>query len=193
MKAFTPIAELPEFAAEHESGDANRRHLAELFAALAAPESEPADLARGRARLLAAVAQSEERFAPLFDKLGRFFDLGAEALRAIFKRAANESDWEAGPMPGILLFHFQGGPAVAGLDTGLVRFKKGMAFPLHRHAGDERVLILQGGYFDHEGRWYGPGDVHHMNDGTRHALQMSAEHDVLLAVAIAGQIEIVAE
>ena len=192
MKPFTPSELLPEFALEHASSDTERRELTALFAHLGAlPEVQPADLAQGRARLLRAVAQSDERFSPLFAKLTHFFDLSAEALREIFTRAANEANWEQGPLPWVSLFHFQGGPAVAGLDTGFVRLKKGMPFPPHRHLGSERVLILDGGYFDHEQRWYGPGDFHDMTDGTQHSLQMNADRDVLLAVVLAGQIEVV--
>jgi hypothetical protein len=192
MKPSTEPSLVPDFAAEHATSDAERRELAELFAQLAAlPEPDRSDLARGRARLLASVSQSDERFAPLFDKLTRFFDLSAEALRALFKRAANEGDWQPGPLPWVSLFHFQGGPTVAGHDTGFVRLKKGMPFPPHRHLGHERVLILEGGYFDHEQRWYGPGDIHEMPDGTQHSLQMNPDRDVLLAVVLAGEIEVV--
>jgi hypothetical protein len=192
MKPLTDASPLPEFAAEHATSDAERGELAELFARLSAlPEVDQSALARGRARLLATVSESEERFAPLFTKLTRFFDLSAEALRALFKRAANAGEWEPGPLPWVSLFHFQGGPTIAGCDTGLVRLKKGMPFPPHRHLGHERVLILEGGYFDHEQRWYGPGDIHEMPDGTQHSLQMNADRDVLLAVVLAGQIEVV--
>jgi len=191
MKPLTPSSVLPDFAVEHGMSDAERVELAELFARLCSPpESDPALLATGRARLLATVSHSEERFAPLFDKLTRLFDLGADSLRSIFTRAASEP-WEPGPLPWVSLFHFQGGPAVAGLDTGLVRLKKGMPFPPHRHLGEERVLILEGGYFDHEKRWFGPGDFHDMPEGTQHSLQMNADHDVLLGVVMAGQIEVV--
>jgi hypothetical protein len=194
MKPFDPTDDLPEFAAEHASNDADRAQLAECFARLSGlAEPDRTSLAHGRARLLAAVSQSEERFAPLFDKLTRFFDLSADALRALFARAANEAEWEPGPLPWVSLFHFHGGPAVAGLDTGFVRFKKGMPHPTHRHLGRELVLVLDGGYFDHEQRWYGPGEIHDMSEGTRHALQMSADRDVLLAVVMAGDIEIVSK
>ncbi len=80
---------------------------------------------------------------------------------------------------------------MAGLDTGLVRLKKGMPFPRHRHVGAERVLILEGSYRDHEQRLYAPGDFHDMAAGTEHALQMSADEDVLLAVILSAEIEVV--
>ena len=193
-KPMVPAAVLPEFLAEHASSEAERAALAESFAklsALADVEADAATLLRGRARLLAAVSESSERFVPLFGKLTQFFDLSADALRAEFARAADEKEWEPGPLPWVSLFHFTGGPAVAGLDTGFVRIKKGSPFPAHRHSATERVIVVLGGYHDHEQRWYGPGDLHVMTADTEHALQMSANEDVLLAVILHGEIAVV--
>lgn len=192
MKLFTDASLLPEFAVDHTTSDAERNELALLFARLGAlPEPDHSNLAQGRARLLAAVTASGERFAPLFGKLTRFFDLSGEALRSLFARAANETEWQPGPLPWVSLFHFQAGPALAAFDTGFVRLKKGMPFPAHRHLGNERVLILEGGYFDQEQRWFGPGDIHDMPAGSQHSLQMNSDQDVLLAVILADQIEVV--
>ncbi len=184
---------LPEFASDQAATDSERTALGELFAELAAlaPAAEAQSLARGRERLLAAVSDSSERFAPLFGKLTQFFDLSADALRDQFERAALESEWEQGPLPWVSLFHFAGGPKVAGLDTGFVRIKKGMPFPPHRHQGTEQVLILDGGYHDDAGRFWGPGDLHVMTEGTEHSLQMKADQDVLLAVIMTAGIEVV--
>ncbi len=113
------------------------------------------------------------------------------ALRAVFARTEKDSEWQAGPLPWVSLFHLDGGPAVAGLDTGFVRLKKGMPFPRHRHVGPERVLVLEGGYFDNDQRWYGPGDLHVMEDGTEHSLQIGDEQDLLLAVILVADIEVV--
>jgi quercetin dioxygenase-like cupin family protein len=184
--------ELPEIASEVAVNAALGDDLAELFATISALEVPDDDgVAVGRARLLAAVTQGAERYAPLFRKLTEFFDLSVEALRAVFARAELESEWTPGPLPWVTLFHLDGGPRVAGLDTGLVRLKKGMPFPRHRHVGPERVMILSGGYHDHDHRWYGPGDLHVMDVGTEHSLQMTAEEDVLLAVILAADIEVV--
>jgi quercetin dioxygenase-like cupin family protein len=198
MKSLLPGAELPEFVSELAPNETLRDELSELLtslSALAPAESDAAGLARGRARLLAAVTESSarpkaSRFEPLFGKLTQFFDLNVAALRAVFARAENDSEWQAGPLPWVSLFHLDGGPAVAGLDTGLVRLKKGMPFPRHRHVGAERVLVLEGGYFDDDQRWYGPGDFHSMAEGSEHSLLMGAEQDVLLAVILAADIEV---
>ena len=193
MSERTPSIELPEFAADQANSDAERRELADLFATLSelAPPADPAALTRGRARLLAAISDSSERFAPLFGKLSEFFDLGADALREQFQRAAVDSEWEPGPLPWVSLFHFVGGPRVAGLDTGFVRIKRGMPFPPHRHGGTERVLILEGGYHDDAERFWGPGELHVMTEGTEHSLRMIADRDVLLAVILTADIEVV--
>ncbi|MEO8902305.1 MAG: cupin domain-containing protein [Polyangiaceae bacterium] len=185
-------SELPAFVADHASDAASKTELAELVSQLSSLEEETdsAGLARGRARLLATVSNPQERFAPFFDKLAKFFDLSVDGIRAVFARAEQASEWQQGPLPWVSLFHLDGGPAVAGLDTGLVRLKKGMPFPRHRHLGPERVLILEGGYFDHDQRWYGPGDFHYMEDATEHALQMGADVDVYLAVIIREQPEV---
>jgi hypothetical protein len=200
MKPLVPGSELPEFVHELAPNETLQGELSELLASLSAlepAESDQARLARGRARLLEAVGEEHpsgyleaSRFAPLFDKLTQFFDLNVAALRAVFARAEKDSEWQRGPLPWVSLFHLEGGPAVAGLDTGLVRLKKGMPFPRHRHVGPERVLVLEGGYFDHDQRWYGPGDLHVMEDGSEHSLQIGHEQDLLLAVILVADIEV---
>lgn len=194
MRPFDPKSVLPEFAAELSPGETAGAQLAELLAELSvvsASDISTSEVEQGRARLLGAVAHGGERFAPLFDKLSQFFDLSVAALREVFTRAEQADQWQPGPLPWVSLFHLQGGPAVAGLDTGLVKLKKGMPFPPHRHLGRERVLVLEGSYRDHEQRYYGPGDLHDMAKGTEHALQMSADEDVLIAVILSAEIEVV--
>ena len=127
----------------------------------------------------------------MFDKLTQLFDLSGDALRAVFQRAAKPEAWSQGPLPGVLLFHFEGGPRVAELDSGFVRLERGMPFPRHRHTASERVLILEGGYHDHDQHWFGPGDVHDMVGTTEHALSMNPERETLLAVILSGEIQIV--
>lgn len=193
MSKLTSSSLLPDFAGELANTEAECRDLAELFAKLGAFEAvaDSGALARGRTRLLATISESSERFAPLFGKLTQFFDLSADALREQFKRASIDSEWEQGPLPWVSLFHFAGGPAVAGLDTGFVRIKKGMPFPPHRHVGSEHVLILDGGYHDDAQRWWGPGALHIMTEGSEHALKMTEDQDVLLAVILTADIQVV--
>ena len=47
-------------------------------------------------------------------------------------------------LPGMDLFHIQGGPAVADAVNGFVRLAAGLHFPPHTHVGNEKVFVLEG-------------------------------------------------
>ncbi len=141
-------------------------------------------------RLLAAATKGPMRFAPFFDELGRLFDLGVEAVTRVLERSGVESEWETGPHPSIRVFHLEGGPVLAGADAGFVRMPAGFEFPLHVHSAAERVLILEGGYRDSDGRTYLAGDVHEMPAGTEHAFAVLPDRPLLFALVLHGPITI---
>jgi anti-sigma factor ChrR (cupin superfamily) len=86
---------------------------------------------------------------------------------------------------GVSLLHVSGGPRVAGADNGLVRLAPCTTFPLHRHLGLERVLVLSGGYRDDQsGRPYRAGDWHEMTVGSSHSYTTMAEIETWLAVSV---------
>jgi quercetin dioxygenase-like cupin family protein len=131
------------------------------------------------------------RFAPLFGALAALFDLGDADLAAIFERAADDHAWVRSPIAGTELLHLLGGPRVAGADNGLVRLRAGARFPMHRHLGAERVLVLQGGYEDEQsGRVYRPGDFHEMPAGSSHAYTALRDRDLLLAVSVIAGVDV---
>jgi hypothetical protein len=144
-----------------------------------------------RDRLLASVARPRLRFAPLYGALGELFDLGDAALSELFERAATTEAWQATLLPGTRLLHLPGGARVAGADNGLVRIDGGLRFPMHRHLGEERVLLLQGGYIDEpSGRVYRAGDLHVMSEGESHAYTTLPEAELWLAVSVVGGVEV---
>jgi hypothetical protein len=185
---------LPQFVREAMDADGPREALArELGRAmdampLALPTEVPAQAAR--ARLLAAATTGPTRHAPFFDRLARIFDLERDSIIRILERAASESEWEPGPHPSVRVLHFQGGPAVAGADTGLVRMPSDFTWPLHRHAGVERVLSLEGEYEEAGGALYRSGDIHEMGPRSEHSFRVTPGAPLLLAVALFGGIEI---
>ena len=180
--------ELPAFA--REAGLAGRdATLARALTELGAGPSAPPQLLRER--LLATVARPRLRYAPMFGALSELFDLGDSALADLFERAADPNEWTAARVPATELFHVQGGPRVAAADNGLVRIQAGARFPMHRHAGLERVLVLEGGYRDDpSGRVYGPSDWHEMASGTSHAYVALPEQTLLLAVSLVGGVDV---
>ena len=147
--------------------------------------------AKLRERLLASVAQPRVRYAPLYGQLSELFDLSDAELSNLFEQSDSPATWVAAPIPGVELFHLQGGPRVAAADNGLVRIRAGARFPQHRHLGDERVLVLAGGYRDeHSGEVYGAGDLHEMVAGSAHAYTALEERDLLLAVSVMRGVDV---
>src|SRR5688572_13863864 len=65
--------------------------------------------AQGRARLLAAL-DGGKRFRPFLRDLARHFDLSLARMRELFQQIDDAKYWEAGPLPGIAVMHFAGGP-----------------------------------------------------------------------------------
>jgi len=144
-----------------------------------------------RERLMASIATPPLRFAPLYGALSELFDLGDEALRALFVRAAAPGSWTAAPVPDAWLLHLEGGPRVAGADNGLVKLRAGARFPQHLHLGSERVLVLDGSYRDEpSGRIYRAGDLHEMAEGSSHTYVAGAERELLLAVSVVRGVDV---
>jgi anti-sigma factor ChrR (cupin superfamily) len=73
----------------------------------------------------------------------------------------------------------------------LVRIQAGARFPMHRHVGPERVLVLQGSYREEPGgRVYGPSDWHEMATGSSHAYLALPGQTLLLAVSVVAGVEV---
>lgn len=175
--------DLPEFvleALETASDDELIATTDSLGWLATAVEREPVSAA-ARKRLLDEVEKN--RFLPFFDRLSQFFDLGLERIREIVQQIDQATSWESGPMPGIDLMHFPGGPRVATADNGIVRMAPGFPFPKHKHLGEERVLILEGGYTDDQGRVWRAGDLHIADQRLDHAFVVLDE-GVLFALSL---------
>jgi hypothetical protein len=168
--------------------EAVRVALAEALAESVGSEAPPPAL---RSRLLAAATTGPMRHAPFFDELARLFDLGVDAVVRILERAGSDAEWEPGPHPAVRLFHLEPGPSLATADAGFVRMPASFEWPAHRHTAVERVLILEGGYRDSEGRIYRPGDIHEMGPETEHSFTTLPESPLLLALVLHGKIEMI--
>ena len=139
--------------------------------AVALPPVAPSDDVR--ARLLASAA-GPDRYSAVMADIARVCDLAVEKVRTVV-RQLDEGEWLPGPMPGILIQHFDHGPASLGADTGFVRYPPNFAFPRHRHVGREITIVLDGGFTDHDGKVYRCGDVLEYEDGTEHHFTVGTE------------------
>jgi hypothetical protein len=160
----------------------------EALAALALslpPEPPPPGL---RERVLAALPQAS-RFDALVDRVAGMIDLGADAVRGLLAKIDDPAGWEDGPPPA-RLYHLPYGPALAGVDVGFVRVPAGAAFPRHRHLGEERVLVLQGGYVDSDGTVVRRGDVDPKPAGSEHAFTALPGTDLVYLVVLRAGVDI---
>lgn len=179
--------DLPEFFAEALEGASDEELAAALesLAFMTAAIGREPPSAEARQRLLSAV--EAEPHAPFVEKLSALFDLGVERIREILTAIGDAASWEPGPMPGIELMHFAGGPRVASADNGIVRMAPGLPFPKHKHLGVERILILEGEYVDDSGRRWGPGELHVSDASMEHAYTVG-ERGVTYALSLEGDI-----
>lgn len=183
-----PEAERSALEAELASSPELRRELTavrEVLGLAAAPAAAPRSSAAGRSRLLAALA-SGDRYSPFLQDLARHFDLSLARVRELFHKIDEAASWEAGPMPGIQVMHFAGGPNAIAPDTGFVRLPRGLQFPYHRHLGHEVNYVLEGAVRDGDGRLYVAGEAIEMKPGTAHEFSIPDDADALIAVIQAG-------
>jgi putative transcriptional regulator len=182
---------VPAFARETEraSDSAADGDLLEALGLLALLLRPIPPSARSRERLLTTICQKPVRLLPFLERLATFFDLSMDRLQEILVEIDDPERWQRGPLPGMLLFHLEAGPRRAGADAGLVQLSPGFALPPHRHLGDERALVLEGGYREDTGRVFLPGDVHRMARGTLHGLRVFDEGPCLLALVLYEGVE----
>ncbi len=85
--------------------------------------------------------------------------------------------------------HFYASDRATGRTLVLIRMDPGCGYPRHRHHGEERLLVVQGGYRDDHGEHRAGSFVVH-DDGSEHApFATGAAGDppcVLLALAHEG-------
>ena len=135
-------------------------------------------------RLLASVRTSN-RFERFVDRVGDLTDLAAPTSDALLRAIDDDTRWIDGPGEGLQLFHIDGGPRTTDAIVGFVRVAPGDAFPKHQHLGDERMLVLQGGVVDDNGREYLVGDELHMSTGSVHTLRAIPELAPLVYLVVA--------
>jgi predicted ChrR family anti-sigma factor len=149
------------------------------------PDAAPPE--GGKQRLLADVSELPLRYAPFFDALAELWDLPEDDVRAELTRSKNNDEWRWAALPGIRLFDVRGGAKTASAHVRLVRFAPGVRFPVHRHKGHERVLILEGSYTELGGKVYRSGDLHEMHDGSEHGFTVDEREPCIAAVVEEGR------
>jgi len=158
---------------------------ADAFAtlALALPaEPPPPSL---RARILADARPP--RLGAMLDKLASLFDITRAKARALLDRIDDPAAWMDGPVPDSWVMMADGcGPKVAGAFCGFVKMGPSVKWPPHKHLGREYMLVLDGGFTQHDGVEVHPGDLHVMEEGSAHGFRIFPGETCISAAVVFG-------
>lgn len=153
----------------------------------APPASPPSPKTR---RALMEALEQTCRFEEFIPEIAQHLDISHDQARDYLLRIDRPESWEFIPIPGVSLFHVEGGPSVAQAITGFVRIKRGAVFPPHRHVGQETAVILQGALIDsHSGR-HKRGKTVIMDADSEHLIEADAKMDLIYLTVIQTGIKV---
>lgn len=164
---------------------AEARAIGEAFDAMAAALPPVQPKSETKERLFQSL-RGADRFLPFLDDLAGYFDLAAEKVRSLLALIDDPGAWKPGPVGGIRIIDFPGGPNAFAPDTGFVYFPAGLEFPYHQHRGPELTYVLQGAIEDEDGTVYRVGEALFKDADTPHAYRILDEEDCIIAIAQVG-------
>lgn len=143
------------------------------------PVPVPADL---RDRLLGSLDAGpyEHQLGHIAQMLG----LTREAARPLVEGIGDATNWDAGPLPGVSLYHLEPHIPLTNVIAGFTRITAGTTFPPHRHLGDEYTLVLAGTAVDSSGQRWQPGDLIHRPPESTHHYTVGPDADLVFLVVI---------
>ena len=74
-----------------------------------------------------------------------------------------------GPVRGMEIMPFRGGPPLAAAECYVARFRPDVRVPEHRHLGPELIAVLDGGFVEDGGEDYAAGSTLLKLPGSSHA------------------------
>jgi anti-sigma factor ChrR (cupin superfamily) len=92
---------------------------------------------------------------------------GARAPRSLRTVDLAAIPWRPTKYPGVAV-HFYASDRRTGRALVLIRMDPGCGYPRHKHRGEERLLVVQGGYRDEHGE-HRAGAIATYDDGSEHA------------------------
>ena len=160
---------------------------ADAFAtlALALPaEAPPPSL---RSRLLDAA--TPPRLAHMVERVAGLFDVTRQRARALLDTIDDPSVWLPGPVDASWILPVERcGPKTEGAFCGFVKMGASVRWPPHRHLGREFMMVLEGGFRQHDGVEVHAGDVHVMEEGSVHDFTIFGDEHCLAAAVLFGGI-----
>jgi putative transcriptional regulator len=127
------------------------------------------------------------RLVAMIDKLSSLFDVTRQKARAMLDKIDDPAAWMDGPVPSSWVMPIEGGgPKVAGAFIGFVKMGPSVVWPTHRHLGRELMLVLDGGFKQHDGFEVHAGDVQIMEEGSAHGFTIFDDEACISAAVVFG-------
>ncbi len=143
-----------------------------------------------RDAILSATAP-EPRFPGFEKRIASLFQIDPEEARSLLASTdrVDEEPWFDDRVAGVRMRRVEAGAAVAGATCLLVHLEPGVAYPTHRHLGDEWCLFLQGTAREGDREW-NPGDLVLNPSGSQHpVLEAVSNEPFIFAVVFHEGIE----
>lgn len=145
-----------------------RAELAELESTVdalgEAPFRAPALLGRIELQLA-----GPQRLFHLATDVAALFDVTVDAAQSMLTEVVRGVGFEEGLAPGVLIKPIAAGSSRDGAFTAFVRIEPGSTYPWHGHGGEEKVLVVEGGYRDSSGAEVWRGELDARQAGTEHS------------------------
>ncbi|MDX9723446.1 MAG: cupin domain-containing protein [Myxococcota bacterium] len=157
---------------------------ADGLAAVALASQELSPSCKLKERIIETVLSARYRYAPFVDRLCELAAIGEKNAMDLLEHINDPKSWVDSPWPPLKMCAFKGG---AGLEHSMVALAKlpvGGRFPLHRHVGEERYMILQGRCQEDDGRESKAGDVLVQPSGSQHAFVNIGDSELIFAVVV---------
>jgi len=171
------------------AGEADPWRAADLLAAVSGADvSAPKPPGSLRERILGSTANGG-RFARFAAATARLLDLPLAEADQLLDGLDRPESFQPGPVAGAVIYPAKTGSRLPeGTFAGFIRMPAGVAFPKHRHAGGERVLIIRGSCIDPESREVlRAGDEATQAAGSTHSFVVQPGPDlVYLALVVDG-------
>lgn len=161
--------------------------LLEVVALLAANDRAVEGFPSGgvRQRILEQVI-GPERYAPFTRRIAAFFGVSEESARESLV-ALTRGPFEPLALPGFARRRAPAGCLLA--DAMFLRLDAGIRCPPHRHLGLERLLVLEGAFFETDGARAGPGDLAEKAAFSSHSFRVADDGPCVCAYSIEHGVE----
>ncbi len=129
--------------------------------------------------------EAKGSFARVAGHVAKHLSIPEDDARKILRSlASGRAKWGQGPRAGISILPLACGER--GVKGFAIRIEPGVTYPMHRHDGEERLFILQGGLVDHDGAQVWRGDKAVFASETCHASTALPVGDCILIAASRG-------